>query len=136
MTVLMAPKVGTAGRMYANEIDRTGWPRSPACSKAGIGNVTIVTATATDTGLPAESCDAIYMAFNRQNIEGVMDCFHENPVLVDAKGRRIEGRGEVRRCYEGAPAMTSRCGGVAVFRNSAARRPEGRGERSGNARDR
>ena len=62
--------------------------------------MTIVTATATDTGLPAESCDAIYMAFNRQNIEGVMDCFHENPVLVDAKGRRIEGRGEVRRCYE------------------------------------
>jgi ketosteroid isomerase-like protein len=41
-----------------------------------------------------------FQAFNRQNIEGVMDCFHKNPVLVDAKGRRIEGRDEVRRCYE------------------------------------
>ncbi|MGH7932580.1 MAG: nuclear transport factor 2 family protein, partial [Candidatus Binataceae bacterium] len=26
--------------------------------------------------------------------------FHENPVLVGADGRRIEGRAEVRRCYE------------------------------------
>ena len=41
-----------------------------------------------------------FQAFNRQNIEGVMDCFHQDPVLVDAKGRRIEGRAEVRRCYE------------------------------------
>jgi ketosteroid isomerase-like protein len=41
-----------------------------------------------------------FQAFNRQNIEGVMDCFHEDPALVDAKGRRIEGRAEVRRCYE------------------------------------
>ena len=41
-----------------------------------------------------------FQSFNRQNIEGVMDCFHENPVLVDAKGRRIQGRAEVRRCYE------------------------------------
>ena len=41
-----------------------------------------------------------FQTFNRQNIEGVMDCFHENPVLVDRKGRRVEGRAEVRRCYE------------------------------------
>lgn len=41
-----------------------------------------------------------FQAFNRQNIAGVMECFHENPVLVDAKGRRVEGRAEVRRCYE------------------------------------
>ncbi len=48
-----------------------------------------------------------FQAFNRQNIEGVMDCFHENPVLVDAKGRRIEGRAEVRRCYEASFASFS-----------------------------
>ena len=41
-----------------------------------------------------------FQTFNRHNIEGVMDCFHENPVLVSADGRRIEGRVEVRRCYE------------------------------------
>jgi hypothetical protein len=29
-----------------------------------------------------------------------MDCFHEEPVLVDATGRRIAGRAEVWRCYE------------------------------------
>jgi ketosteroid isomerase-like protein len=29
-----------------------------------------------------------------------MDCFHEDPVLVGSDGKRIEGRTEVRRCYE------------------------------------
>jgi ketosteroid isomerase-like protein len=41
-----------------------------------------------------------FQTFNRHNIEGVMDCFHEDPVLVGADGKRIEGRAEVRRCYE------------------------------------
>jgi ketosteroid isomerase-like protein len=41
-----------------------------------------------------------FQTFNRHNIEGVMDCFHEIPVLVGADGKRIEGRAEVRRCYE------------------------------------
>jgi len=41
-----------------------------------------------------------FQTFNRQDIEGLMECFHENPVLVDAKGRRVEGRADVRRCYE------------------------------------
>lgn len=64
MTVLMAPKVGPAGRMYANEIDpdRLAEIRERVAN-AGIGNVTVVTATATDTGLPADSCDAIYMIY-------------------------------------------------------------------------
>jgi hypothetical protein len=29
-----------------------------------------------------------------------MECFHENPVLVTASGKRIEGRAAVRSCYE------------------------------------
>jgi len=41
-----------------------------------------------------------FQTFNRQDLEGLMGCFHENPVLVGAGGRRIEGRAEVRRCYE------------------------------------
>ena len=41
-----------------------------------------------------------FQTFNRQNIEGLMECFHEHPVLVTARGKRIEGRAEVRRCYE------------------------------------
>jgi len=32
-------------------------------ANAGVGNVTVITATATDTGLPADSCDAIYMIY-------------------------------------------------------------------------
>ena len=39
-------------------------------------------------------------AFNRHDIEGVMACFHEHPLIVDTEGRRFEGRGEVRRHYE------------------------------------
>ncbi len=39
-------------------------------------------------------------AFNRHDIEGVMTCFHENPVIIDADGRRKEGQAEVRRSYE------------------------------------
>ncbi len=37
-------------------------------------------------------------AFNRHDL--VMECFHEEPVLVDAEGRRLEGREAVRRSYE------------------------------------
>ena len=40
-----------------------------------------------------------FQTFNRHNIEGVMECFHANPVLVAHDGKRIEGRAEVRRCY-------------------------------------
>jgi ketosteroid isomerase-like protein len=41
-----------------------------------------------------------FQTFNRQNIEGLMECFHENPVLVTASGKRIEGRAAVRNCYD------------------------------------
>lgn len=39
-------------------------------------------------------------AFNAHDIESVMACFHEHPVIIDATGRRHEGRDEVRRQYE------------------------------------
>jgi len=39
-------------------------------------------------------------AFNRHDIEGVMACFHEQPLIIDATGKRYEGREEVRRQYE------------------------------------
>ncbi|MHB8384674.1 MAG: nuclear transport factor 2 family protein [Candidatus Binataceae bacterium] len=39
-------------------------------------------------------------AFNRHDLEGVMACFHEAPVIIDIKGRRIEGRGAIRLRYE------------------------------------
>jgi ketosteroid isomerase-like protein len=39
-------------------------------------------------------------AFNRHDLEGVMTCFHEEPVFVGATGKRCVGRAEVRRSYE------------------------------------
>ena len=38
--------------------------------------------------------------FNRHDIEGVMECFHDAPVIIDGTGVRYEGRDEVRRHYE------------------------------------
>jgi ketosteroid isomerase-like protein len=39
-------------------------------------------------------------AFNRHDIEGVMACFDDQPLLVDMKGVRHEGRAALRRRYE------------------------------------
>ena len=45
-------------------------------------------------------------AFNRHDINGVMVCFHEQPALVHADGKRLAGREEVRRQYESEFAAT------------------------------
>jgi ketosteroid isomerase-like protein len=44
-------------------------------------------------------------AFNRHDIEGVMACFHEQPVLIGVNDKRCAGRAEVRRSYEAEFAM-------------------------------
>ncbi len=44
-------------------------------------------------------------AFNRHNIEGVMACYHDEPVLVAPNGNRCEGRAAVRKSYEREFAM-------------------------------
>ena len=44
-------------------------------------------------------------AFNHHDIDGVMACFHDDPVIVDAEGRRFAGREEVRRSYETSFAL-------------------------------
>ncbi|MGH7963091.1 MAG: nuclear transport factor 2 family protein [Candidatus Binatia bacterium] len=41
-----------------------------------------------------------FEAFNRHDIEDVMACFHDHPLIIDNEGRRFEGREEVRRHYE------------------------------------
>ena len=48
-------------------------------------------------------------AFNRHDIEGVMACFQDDPVMVDAAGTRFEGREEVRRHYETGFALMPDC---------------------------
>jgi taurine dehydrogenase small subunit len=39
-------------------------------------------------------------AFNGHDIEGVMACFHEEPVIIGPTGKRCAGRADVRRSYE------------------------------------
>lgn len=46
-------------------------------------------------------------AFNRHDIEGVMDCFNDQCLIVDGEGRRFEGCAEVRRHYETGFALFS-----------------------------
>ncbi|MGH7840205.1 MAG: nuclear transport factor 2 family protein [Candidatus Binataceae bacterium] len=48
-------------------------------------------------------------AFNRHDLEGVMACFHDSPVIVDATAARFEGRDEVRRHYETGFALMPDC---------------------------
>jgi ketosteroid isomerase-like protein len=48
-------------------------------------------------------------AFNRHDIEAVMACFNDSPVIVDATATRIEGRNEVRRHYETGFAQMPDC---------------------------
>jgi len=44
-------------------------------------------------------------AFNRHDIERVMACFDEKPVVVDMLGKRHEGREQIRRFYEAQFAL-------------------------------
>ena len=62
MAIRMAQKVGPRGHVYASEID----PQRVAeieqrARDAGLNNLTVVTASPTDSGLPAACCEGVYM---------------------------------------------------------------------------
>jgi SAM-dependent methyltransferase len=62
MAVRIAKKIGPNGRVFATEIDPTLVKKiRERARKAGVNNVTAVTATTADTGLPADCCDGAYM---------------------------------------------------------------------------
>jgi len=62
MTVMMGALVGSKGRVYSTEIDPRELARiRSAVAAAHLDNVTVVQATASDTGLPADCCDAIIL---------------------------------------------------------------------------
>jgi len=46
-------------------------------------------------------------AFNRHDLEGVMACFHADPLIVDSTGRQFAGREAVQRYYETSFALFS-----------------------------
>jgi ubiquinone/menaquinone biosynthesis C-methylase UbiE len=62
MTVIMAGRVGPKGHVFATEINprELGKIRN-AVAAAHLDNVSVVQATASDTGLPANCCDAIIL---------------------------------------------------------------------------
>ena len=62
MAVRVAKKLGPDGRVFATEIDPALVEQiREHARKADLNNVTVVTATPTDGGLPANCCDAAYM---------------------------------------------------------------------------
>ena len=62
MAVLMAERLGPAGRMYATEIDRGRLADiREAVEAAELENVTVLEAGERQTNLPAGCCDAVYM---------------------------------------------------------------------------
>jgi predicted methyltransferase len=63
MTVVMATLVGPKGHVYSTEIDPRALGKIREAVKAAhLDNVTVVQATASDTGLPADCCDAIFLS--------------------------------------------------------------------------
>jgi SAM-dependent methyltransferase len=77
MAVRIAQKIGPAGRVFATEIDPARIEQIRArARKAGLNNVTVVTATPTDSGLATDCCDAAYM----------IDVYHHitDPIPTDA----------------------------------------------------
>ncbi len=63
MTIVMAGLVGPNGRVYSTEIDPDKLAHiGAAVHAAGLTNVTLVRASASDTGLPAACCDAIFLS--------------------------------------------------------------------------
>jgi len=50
--------------------------------------------------LEEELIQRYFDAFNRHDIEGVMACFHGEPIIIGGNGKRCVGREAVRRSYE------------------------------------
>ena len=44
-------------------------------------------------------------ALNKHDVEGVMACLHEHPMIVDVNGQRYQGRVEVRQYFEAGRAL-------------------------------
>jgi ubiquinone/menaquinone biosynthesis C-methylase UbiE len=62
MAVAMAEKVGPDGHVFATEIDSELLEQiARRAQSAEVKNLTVVAGAKSDTGLPAECCDAIYM---------------------------------------------------------------------------
>ncbi len=77
VSIAAARQVGPTGHVFATEIDPEQVQEiRKAVSDAGLSNVTVIQSTASETGLPAGCCDAVFMI-------GVYHHFTD-PMAVDA----------------------------------------------------
>ena len=62
VTVLIARAVGETGRVFSNEVNGERMKQiARAAAQAGLNNVTTVAGEPTDTKLPEQCCDAVFM---------------------------------------------------------------------------
>jgi len=68
--VLLAARVGAAGRVYANDIDPVGLSRiQERCRKYGIRNIQTIRGTVEDTGLEKASLDMVFMIYTYHHLD-------------------------------------------------------------------
>src|SRR5207247_10055889 len=85
--------IHTVLSLFIRESSFRSWPLPDV--KAGSTTVTVKEGS---TMTPEEQLIQRYFeAFNRHDIEGVIACFHDHPLIVDSEGMRFEGREEVGR---------------------------------------
>jgi ubiquinone/menaquinone biosynthesis C-methylase UbiE len=62
LTIAMAREVGSAGRVFSNDLNpRQREATERAVKSAGLANVTVVEALPAETNMPAACCDALFM---------------------------------------------------------------------------
>ena len=68
--VLLAARVGAAGKVYANDIDEVALALiRERCRKYTIGNIETIRGTVEDTGFPAASLDLVLMVYTYHHLE-------------------------------------------------------------------
>jgi ubiquinone/menaquinone biosynthesis C-methylase UbiE len=62
LTILIAPRVGQAGKVYSTDLNKTRLREiRQAAAKAKLQNVAVMEGAADQTNLPTQCCDAIFM---------------------------------------------------------------------------
>jgi ubiquinone/menaquinone biosynthesis C-methylase UbiE len=88
-TVQIASRIGSGGRIYANDIDRDALDfLRRRCTGLGIGNVEIVTGTMTETGFPEKVMDLVVMV-------NVVHCLAEPAALLKNVATSLKPDGEI-----------------------------------------
>lgn len=109
-SVELAAKVGPKGRVYATEVSRRAIKKiEKRISRHGLDNVAVVMGDQTDTGLPAECCDAILLRLVYHHFE--------QPKLMQADLLRALKPGKLIAIVDFSPENSLGRSNVPRFRN-------------------